>query len=77
MNYLANHMAEKLNARAHQLHAPAFVETQENCEIVKSMGPVKEILEIARHASIALLGVGTMDPDALALSNIQRFLRQN
>ena len=64
MNYLANHMAEKLNARAYQLHAPAFVETREDCEIVKSMGPVKDILEIARHASIALLGVGTVDPDA-------------
>jgi DNA-binding transcriptional regulator LsrR (DeoR family) len=63
MNYLANHMAEKLNAKAYQLHAPAFVETHEHCEMVKSMGPVKDILEIARHASIALLGVGTMDPE--------------
>jgi DNA-binding transcriptional regulator LsrR (DeoR family) len=64
MNYLANHMAEKLNAKAYQLHAPAFVETRETSEIVKSVGPVKDILEIARHASIALLGVGTVDPEA-------------
>ena len=27
------------------------------------MGPVKEILDIARHADIALLGVGTVDPE--------------
>ena len=27
------------------------------------MGPVKEILDIARHAGIALLGVGTMDAE--------------
>ena len=64
MNYLANHMAEKLNAKSYQLHAPAFVETREHCELMKSMGPVKDILDIARDASIALLGVGTMDPEA-------------
>ena len=63
MNYLANHMAEKLGAKSYQLHAPAFVDTKEHCELVKSMGPVKDILEIARHASIALLGIGSMDPE--------------
>jgi DNA-binding transcriptional regulator LsrR (DeoR family) len=63
MNYLANHMAEKLGAKSYQLHAPAFVETREHSEMVKSMGPVKDILEIARHASIALLGIGAMDPE--------------
>lgn len=63
MNYLANHMAEKLGAKSYQLHAPAFVDTKEHCELVKSMGPVKDILEIARHASIALLGIGSMAPE--------------
>lgn len=63
MNYLANHMAEKLGAKSYQLHAPAFVDTIEHCEMVKSMGPVKDILEIARQASIALLGIGAMDPE--------------
>jgi DNA-binding transcriptional regulator LsrR (DeoR family) len=64
MNYLANRMAEKLGAKSYQLHAPAFVETREHSEVMKSMGPVKEILNIARHATIALLGVGTVDPEA-------------
>lgn len=63
MNYLANHMAEKLGCKAYQLHAPAFVETREHCEVVQSMAPVKEILDIARKASIGLLGVGTVDPE--------------
>lgn len=31
--------------------------------MLRSMGPVKEILDIARHATIALLGVGTVNPE--------------
>jgi DNA-binding transcriptional regulator LsrR (DeoR family) len=64
MNYLATNMAERLGGKAYQLHAPAFVETRENCELLSSMEPFKEILEIARRASIALLGVGTVDAEA-------------
>jgi DNA-binding transcriptional regulator LsrR (DeoR family) len=62
-NYLATHMAERLGAKAYQLHAPAFVDTREQCEALRSMGPVKEILDIARRANIALVGVGTVDPE--------------
>lgn len=63
VNYLATHLAEKLGARSYQLHAPAFVDTKEHCETLRSMGPVKEILDIARRASIALVGVGTVDAE--------------
>jgi DNA-binding transcriptional regulator LsrR (DeoR family) len=64
MNYLATNLAERLGGKAYQLHAPAFVDSREHCELLSSMGPVKEILEIARRASIALLGVGTVDAEA-------------
>lgn len=63
VNYLATHMAEKLGARAYQLHAPAFVDTREHCETLRRMGPVKEILDIARRANIALVGVGTVNAE--------------
>lgn len=63
VNYLATHIAERLGAKAYQLHAPAFVETREQCETLRSMGPVKEILDIARRANIALVGVGTVDAE--------------
>ena len=66
MNYLATHLGERLGAKSYQLHAPAFVDTKEHCDALRSMGPVKEILDIARHANIALLGVGTVDPEVLA-----------
>ena len=64
MNYLATTMADRLGAKSYQLHAPAFVGTQEHGEVMRSMMPVKEILDIARQANIALLGVGTVDPEA-------------
>jgi DNA-binding transcriptional regulator LsrR (DeoR family) len=62
-NYLAAHLAERLGAKAYQLPAPAFVDTRAHCETLRLMGPVKEILDIARRANIALLGVGTVDAE--------------
>jgi DNA-binding transcriptional regulator LsrR (DeoR family) len=64
VNYLAAQLAERLGGRAYQLHSPAFVETSAHRETLLDMGPIKEILDIARRASICLLGVGSVDPDA-------------
>jgi len=64
MNYLATHMADSLGAKSYQLNAPAFVDTPEQCETMRSVKQVKEILDIARKADVALLGVGTVDPEA-------------
>jgi DNA-binding transcriptional regulator LsrR (DeoR family) len=63
MNYLATNLADRLGGRSYQLHAPAFVETREHCEMLRSMSPVKDILDIARHANLALLGIGTVDAE--------------
>jgi len=62
-NYLAAHLAERLGGKAYQLHAPVIVDSREQCETLKSMGPVKEILDIARRANIAIVGVGTVDAE--------------
>jgi DNA-binding transcriptional regulator LsrR (DeoR family) len=63
VNYLAAQMAERLGGKAYQLHAPAFAETKEQRDTLKRMGPIKEILDIARQANIAMLGVGTVDAE--------------
>jgi len=62
-NFLAAHLAERLGGKAYQLHAPVIVDSREQCETLKSMGPVKEILDIARRANIAIVGVGTVDAE--------------
>jgi DNA-binding transcriptional regulator LsrR (DeoR family) len=63
VNYLAAQLAERLGGRAYQLHTPAFVETPEQRKALFNMAPIKEILGIARQANIALLGIGTVDPE--------------
>ena len=63
VNYLVAQLAERLGGKAYRLHAPAFVDTGEQRDMLQSVGPIKEILDIARQANIALLGVGTVEPD--------------
>lgn len=64
VNYLASRLAERLGGRAYQLYSPAFVETPEHREALLKMAPIKEVLDVARQASIAVLGVGTVNPDS-------------
>lgn len=61
MNYLAASMAERLGGKAYQLHAPAFMDTREHRDAMLEMRPVKEILDIARRANVAVLGIGTVN----------------
>ncbi len=61
VNYLAVRLAEKLGGKAFQLHAPAFVESRDQRETLLGMRAVKEILDIARQAKIALVGIGILD----------------
>ena len=63
VNYLVAQMAEKLGGQAYRLHAPAFVDTGEQRDMLLSVGPIKEILDIARQADVALLGVGTVEAE--------------
>ena len=62
LNYLSILMSDRLGGKSYKLHAPAFVESREHCEILRSIEPVKKILDIGRNATIALLGIGTLDP---------------
>jgi len=64
VNYLASQLAERLGGRAFQLYSPAFVETPKQRDALLRMAPIKEILDIARKATIALLGIGTVDPNS-------------
>ena len=64
VNYLASQLAARLGGEAYQLHAPAFVDSAAQREALLSMRPIKEILDIARQATVALLGVGTVDAQA-------------
>lgn len=63
MNYLATELARRLGGKAYQLHAPAFVDTQEERDLLLSVRPVRQVLDTARNADVVLTGVGTVKPE--------------
>jgi DNA-binding transcriptional regulator LsrR (DeoR family) len=60
VNYLATQIAERLGGRAYQLHVPIYVDTNEERDALLSVRQIKEVLDVARKAQIALVGVGTV-----------------
>jgi DNA-binding transcriptional regulator LsrR (DeoR family) len=64
VNFLADRLAERLGGRSFHLLAPAFAESQKQREELLKMGPIRDILNIARGARVALLGIGTVDPES-------------
>lgn len=60
VNHIATQMAEKLGGRAYQIHAPLFAESIEQKEMLVGMRSVEEIMNLARKASIAIVGVGSI-----------------
>lgn len=64
VNFLADRLAERLGGRSFHLHAPAFAESPMQRDELRNMAPIRDILSIARGARIALLGIGTIDPES-------------
>jgi DNA-binding transcriptional regulator LsrR (DeoR family) len=58
VNYVAAELARKLGGRAFLLHAPAFVDTPEKREMLMQLSQIKDIMEMARQANVALVGIG-------------------
>jgi len=56
--------AEKLHARAYHLYVPALVATQELHDILLADPGVREALEVARQASLSMVGIGVAAPNA-------------
>lgn len=60
VNHVATQLAEKLGGRAYQIHAPLFAESVEQKDMLMGMRSVEEILDRARKATIAVVGVGSI-----------------
>jgi len=60
VNFLAAELANRLGGKAYQLHAPVFVDTPQECQTLLALRQVSEILDIARDAQIALVGIGSI-----------------
>jgi DNA-binding transcriptional regulator LsrR (DeoR family) len=61
-NYLASELARRLGGVAHELHAPVIVDTQEEREALMAIRQISSVLDMARRAQIAVLGIGSVVP---------------
>jgi DNA-binding transcriptional regulator LsrR (DeoR family) len=76
VNYLATELGSRLGGKAYQLHAPAFVETREHRDALLAMEPIRKILDVARQATIALVGIGILDPETSRFVKYSALSRQ-
>jgi len=62
VNKLAAELAKKLGGTSYQLYAPAFCDNEEERDAICNLRQVKEVLNVARKAQVAVVGVGTLHP---------------
>jgi DNA-binding transcriptional regulator LsrR (DeoR family) len=59
---LARELASKLGGKHFYLHAPLFVDSPSTREIFSQQTTIRETLDMARQARLALVGIGTTVP---------------
>lgn len=64
VNHLAMELAEKLGGKAKQIHAPLFADSAGERDMLLQMRQTREVLDMARNANIALMGIGSIVPDS-------------
>jgi DNA-binding transcriptional regulator LsrR (DeoR family) len=60
VNHVATQLAERLGGNAMLIHAPLFAEDEKEKEMLFSLRQIREVFELAKSASIALTGVGSI-----------------
>ncbi|MBM4457619.1 MAG: sugar-binding transcriptional regulator [Chloroflexi bacterium] len=61
-NYLASELAQRLGGTVHELHAPVIVDTIEERDALVNIRQISAVLDVARRAQIAVLGIGSVAP---------------
>jgi DNA-binding transcriptional regulator LsrR (DeoR family) len=60
VNNLVSKLAEKLGGQALVLHAPLFAESREQRDMLMAMSATREVFELSRRATVALVGIGSV-----------------
>jgi len=60
-NRIVRNLAERLNCNYLQLNAPAFVSTKAAFDVLMAEPEIKNVCDVALHATIALVGIGTLN----------------
>ena len=61
VNHLATQLAEKLGGTASRVHAPLFAEDVEQRDLLMNVGSIREVFDLARRATVALVGIGSVE----------------
>nr|WP_299499372.1 sugar-binding transcriptional regulator [uncultured Rhizobium sp.] len=61
VNHLATQLAEKLGGSASLVHAPLFAEDAEQRDLLMNMASIREVFDLARSATVALVGIGSVE----------------
>lgn len=62
VNHLATQLAERLGGKAMLVHAPLFAETSAQRDMLRGVGSVREVFDMAGKADVALVGIGSIEP---------------
>ncbi len=62
VNHLATRLAERLGGKTMLLHAPLFAESRAQRDMLMGVSSIREVLDLARRANVALVGVGSVQP---------------
>ncbi len=62
VNHLATLMADRLGGKTMLLHAPLFAESRDQRDMLEQVSTIREVLDLARRANVALVGVGSIEP---------------
>ncbi|MDR6266663.1 MULTISPECIES: sugar-binding transcriptional regulator [Rhodobacterales] len=62
VNHLATQLADRLGGKAMLVHAPLFAESSAQRDMLREVGSVREVFDLARKANVALVGVGSIEP---------------
>jgi DNA-binding transcriptional regulator LsrR (DeoR family) len=60
VNNLVSRLAEKLGGQAMVMHAPLFAESGEQRDMLMDMTSTREVFDLSRRATIALVGIGSI-----------------
>ena len=60
VNHLATQLADRLGGSTMLLHAPLFAESREQRNTLMEVGSIREVLDLARSAQVALVGIGSI-----------------
>lgn len=60
VNHLATRLADGLGGKANLVHAPLHADSKEERDMLMSVRAVRELMEFARGANVALLGIGSV-----------------